>query len=124
MIKATELRIGNKLLYTISGEPLRVGEVTQLYMAEGGGGAIDYHYPLSWAKPISLTPEILEACGFIKFKKNVWRKGQLQWYSHLAYLKNEDTDECYYIPTIVDYLHQLQNLYYALTGEELIYNPK
>ena len=74
--------------------------------------------------PIPITPEILERCGFSQFKSSVWRNGRLQWVGSLVYLKNEDTDECYYIPTIVDYLHQLQNLYFALTNQELKFKTK
>lgn len=64
--------------------------------------------------PIPLTPEILEKAGFVN--KDL---GNLSY--NLAYgdgvcisISFNGTWICY-----LTYLHQLQNLYFALTGEEL-----
>lgn len=71
-------------------------------------------------EPIPLTPEILKKCGFVK-----------KW------LDNGDTIRCWdyelnefhlhvlgddmitFMTRKINYVHQLQNLYFALTGGEL-----
>jgi hypothetical protein len=82
-------------------------------------------------KPIPLTPEILEKCGFEKdadpynWANPDWdiyrikrmsigvKEGMFAWY-------NRSDDDFYssYYPEL-KFLHQLQNLYFSLTGEEL-----
>jgi len=71
--------------------------------------------------PIPLTPEILEKCGFEK-GYDVYSKDSFE----IAYIIN-GFDEVGYVliinkeaeSVIFHYLHQLQNLYFALTGQEL-----
>jgi hypothetical protein len=72
------------------------------------------------ALPIPLTPEILEKCGFLAGADHM--KGQWvfvngaslfpdgQYFTYLDQRRPLST---------VKYLHQLQNLYYRLTGQEL-----
>jgi hypothetical protein len=77
-----------------------------------------------------LTPELLEACGFEKAEYN----GMEQWLSSVIQREQPLTRSrlgimygpvigFYYqtdiMQTKITYLHQLQNLYYALTGTEL-----
>lgn len=72
-------------------------------------------------EPIELTPEILEKCGFVKpahsyigdiFHLSEWDEYPLNWC--VAMNKNNAV-----IILKLKHLHQLQNLYFALTGEEL-----
>lgn len=73
-------------------------------------------------QPIPLTPELLEKCGF--------EDDSPDQFSSAAFLLEKDNDE--YLPLTCDswqpfanrikYLHQLQNLHFALTGEELTIN--
>lgn len=111
MVKANELRIGNYV---------KTDTDTIVPIRGGGINAIETNQ-LS-VKPIPLTPEILEKCGFVKHG-HAWNNGQGNSLHYCA------EDHCLQIavfgPTFVPiafdvyYLHQLQNLYYALTGEEL-----
>ena len=78
--------------------------------------------------PIKLTEEILLKCGFekVKNKIDIFEKKRLRLFigsrgQFLAYLIEEDTTSAHYINSY-EYLHQLQNLYFALTGEELKIN--
>jgi hypothetical protein len=75
--------------------------------------------------PIPLTFEILEKCGF------KWNNNTSQWHigtnpvtmDWLFEIKPIGETFCYqngYF--IITYIHQLQNLYFALTGTELIIN--
>jgi hypothetical protein len=72
--------------------------------------------------PIALTPEILEKCGF-KLLSDFY--GLQHTYGYIAILFENSTlmiedlhDDSVNIKA-PKYLHQLQNLYFALTGEEL-----
>ena len=83
--------------------------------------------PVIWLQdlpPIQLTPEILEKCGFVNLNYG-WTKGDFCLFD-FNYGKGNlnlrlNAAECP-LP-IVKHLHQLQNLYFALTGEELIFKP-
>lgn len=83
---------------------------------------------------IPLTPEILEKCGFEWDKSNsdqfkdAWCEGHNSRFDlwvkdNVFYMKSRYQEESinprqHAMPHI-KYLHQLQNLYYSLTGEEL-----
>lgn len=96
MIKANELRIGNWVM--LAGTYWQIGFAKE----------IDVHH----FEPIELTPEILEK---IKFSGMIFP----------AQLSVSNTGK-YYWGNVVDieikHLHQLQNLYFALTGTELEIN--
>lgn len=109
MIKATELRIGNwvdssnGVLYQINKSHF---ENTDFRIT----------------KPIPLTPEILEKCGFLKNGYNYKESDGI-----IDFFIDKDTSITYYeVGNIVFcniyYLHELQNLYRWLTGEELKVN--
>lgn len=67
-------------------------------------------------KPIPLTPEILEKAGFERIG-NKWKLKNISiglGNSFISCLIGQT-----YIEPNLKHLHQLQNLYFALTGEEL-----
>lgn len=69
--------------------------------------------------PIPITAEILEKCGF---KKDIYGWHKLNGFGFFFY--DTGIKGTYFGITIPSQsLHQLQNIYYALTGEELIYTP-
>ncbi len=108
-MKANELRIGNWVYddeyYKIEGWELG---------ADNADEAFD---------PIPLTPEILEKCGFVK-ESDKWFISSSN--IHLTVFNLREAFSVYIndklIVYAVDCLHQLQNLYFALTGEELQIN--
>jgi len=127
MVKANELRIGNKIkvyndVATVDGVDSTTIYTTGYFDDERLLGNCDCSFET--AQPIPLTPEILEKCGFqlAPQRISIYEKGLLRlWLGHtgcIAYLINKDTRESHYIRDI-QHLHQLQNVYYALTGEEL-----
>jgi hypothetical protein len=71
-------------------------------------------------QPIELTPEILEECGFVLFPwgwvSNVANKRSLRITTNF-YFKREGQS-----PLRIKYVHQLQNLYFSLTEEELVFS--
>ena len=133
MIKANELRIGNYVsvpLYDV----LSIKKVVSIN-EEGidyDNGLDAYHYGLETLIPIPLTPEILKQCNYYQYYSNRVLENTEIW-------KNPDTYICDLRRYIIDdyppyflhertgkieikYLHQFQNLYFALTGEELKVN--
>lgn len=134
MIQANELRIGNWVHYnnghyceiTAIGSRTILGQ--QFFNIDKGNDhpIIDEHI-----NPIPITPEILENAGFkINEDAGNWKHSEMKIWKDKRkmigeedgkfYLYNQCEDDYYswYYPEI-KYVHQLQNLYFALTGEEL-----
>lgn len=73
-------------------------------------------------RPVPLTPEILEKCGAVKVEGEWQFKVAIcaLWISFRFHASH-----CYseiggiYLGGQIKYVHQLQNLYFALTGTEL-----
>jgi hypothetical protein len=134
-MKTSELRIGNFIngIYSNYDENLEIEEnetickVTsldnsdlfdyQIYVESDEGIELFDEF-----EPIPLTEEWLLKFGFKKIGVNFQLKSFCLWYS--SYEKcyvwrfmnvGEDADR----KVCLDYVHQLQNLYFSLTGEEL-----
>lgn len=102
-MKVNELRIGNWVRIRESDTKVQV-EAYMLNLSE-----------LSNCQPIPLTPKILEKRGFASNPyQDRYELGDL----HFEYCGIRNIVWCEKYPHI-KYLHQLQNLYFALTGEEL-----
>ena len=132
MIKANELRIGNlvgKNNYGISDNPVSVSHIEVENIGIGGVnseysyGHFSPKYVLEELSPIPLAEEWLLKFGFAKgYKYTSLETAEFD----LDYdcLKNElyisfgDSPFHTELPHI-KHVHQLQNLYFALTGEEL-----
>ena len=133
-ITAQELRIGN---WVYDGEKKRNCAIEEI---RGESVLLDPSpyagTKLSWLMPIPLTPDVLKKCGFDKYNDGLamdaWASGQnarfdLWFTSGRLYIKSRYEAEhsnldAHYLPHI-RYLHQLQNLYFSLTGTELNYTP-
>jgi len=86
---------------------------------------------LEYLQPIPLTPEILEKCGFENdnvfekmFKylnKSIYDTDKLTFRKEEGFICFDGIKYRTLLKHII-YLHQLQNLYFALTGEELTVN--
>ena len=131
MIDVKELRIGNHLLQKHLKTCDKVLGIKDNYLLTTNDIAPNNWVGLGLYDPIPLTPEVLQKCGFeitydSKFHTS-WDAdilghgeiGYVIWHekkrSNFRYYGEKD------IPC--QYLHQLMNLYFALTGEELIYTP-
>jgi len=146
MVKAQELRIGN-IIEAPNGEWKRVENINENSFNQriDGDGVIGC-YKLELYKGIVLSPEILEKCGFVKnayynHKNNPYipdERKALDYFDYrigtmvlspvglpIEFFEVEycplDIEERTYIAKVF-YLHQLQNLIFALTGEELEVN--
>lgn len=126
MIEAKDLRIGNLVVvphhgiqpvWSILGGP----DKSRIYWSPHNNAQEFLHL----CDPIPLTPQWLERCGFEKrdleeirfdFPKDeffYWRNNELLWNDGLY---DRHTSKPY---KHVLYVHQLQNLFYALTSQEL-----
>jgi hypothetical protein len=131
IMQANELRIGNWVLMQNTMEdyyPMPIEDGCQI----SGGDKYE---------PIPLTPEILEKCGF---ESDAWDEMPDETTSYTLPVFDDRGD--YYASAVLrskypftsvivdaqeykvsrqyNYLHQLQNLYFALTGQELEVNLK
>jgi len=110
-MKANELRIGNLIMK--DGEVFQSTEYTPLIMVRYG----------ERFDPIPLTEEWLLKFGFEKVKV-IWflnHYGFCLWFDGndwcVMYNAMKNNIVCY-----LKHVHQLQNLYFILTGEELTFN--
>ena len=86
----------------------------------------DFNFREDFFIPIPLTDEWLLKFGFkyVESYDNYKVKAGDYWNSVKFYegewcYNNDDSDSGCYFLTTIKYVHQLQNLYFALTGEEL-----
>lgn len=120
MIQSNELRIGNLLQDKVSKTELKVIELTEKNIVTY---VIDRSmFPLKdgWGiEPIQLTEEWLLNFGF---ERQPWGlvKGGLLFKDNIKHPCEELTLEIGNgFRVTAQYVHQLQNIYFALTGEEL-----
>ncbi|MCE3278008.1 MAG: hypothetical protein K0S44_199 [Bacteroidetes bacterium] len=127
MIKLNELRLGNYVqpdkdhLNQFHG----VGLVTLIQEEKF---TVSNHYPGKWFEPISITEEWLVKFGFKQDQDCVLGLYPIKYFDDLTawrtkchFAVSSFGDDPYYdldVPNI-KFVHQLQNLYYALTGNEL-----
>lgn len=121
MIQANSLRIGNWVSFKglWQGTVREVG-TSGVILIEGNDGIFDDEN----IQPIPITEQVLFACGFGRQDKipiGYWKE-----LPHYTVGKFEIFQEGDYkfAPTLpIRFLHQLQNLYFALTQTELNYKP-
>lgn len=145
MLHAKELRFGNKV-FNKKGEVITVQQihshsivydtainVSRRHLSRASG-FYDVAYTtevlevvkeaaMQEIEPISLTPKVLESCGFRNFVRDEW----ILTYgnTHTDFEFREDGLRLRHNTTArvpIKYLHQLQNFFYAIAGEELEVN--
>lgn len=147
MIIETEFRLGNLIYY--GGELGIIAELKTYGNNKIGVRTFDFDNYVSFGKeikPIKLTPELLEKCGFEKrfIKDNICYclpylrpSGKKPLHDIVlvdfgtvdnnlkniyAFAIKEYDRDIQFAVTYIKHLHQLQNLYFTLTGKELIIN--
>lgn len=119
MIEVKELRIGNYVQpKNNSGKEATIGTVfaigSYLVSVNGNNNQYDYHQ----IEPVQITEDILSKCKFVK----------REWDDTVVYYNPLMGLDAYFrlnrvgYDVEVKYLHQLQNLYFDLTGKELEVN--
>lgn len=131
-MNANELRIGNLIVRNYDEKHQEIDKITgyDLWHSEKIN---EINHFIEWKviEPIPLTEEWLLKFGFKKDDKSFWKHwlnyyleltnfGAEYWYPIYAEVPElSGNDEQRIHLTCIQYVHQLQNLYFALTGEEL-----
>ena len=131
MLKANELRIGNFIKFHNHLETEKVITVNARFFSSLAGGRsleeMKSDEELSnYYSGIPLTLEILEKCGWGKSDEheigtNMLNENNdgLYFDYHFKRFRMDFGDNSDIRMPHIQYLHQLQNLYYSLTGDEL-----
>ena len=112
-MKASELRIGNLVLIENEVHKLRIRDI--------------YHIEHSSLKvePVPLTEEWLVKFGFKK-QPNLFYDNEVeyakQWENHEVVIGHNMELYNGIFSRIIKHVHELQNIYFALTGEELTHD--
>ncbi len=112
-MKPTELRLGNWIYVRTNGDYEKVNNIHDNF-----GGFVD---------GIELTKELIKQSGFLETKPNseeYFKDDETQFRKMLRIKKHPVNDGFMiigkdFILCTLKYLHELQNLYYLLTGVEL-----
>ena len=132
MIKSNELRIGNKILY--GNLPVTVYSVSMNGDIWSCGNTAPARLTnVDDIKPIPLTAELLTQCKFKRDEREDWGGDIFYvWYNNFdihedwdgknymfaVYVKGEERS--FKSGYVINYLHELQNLYFAITKQELV----
>ena len=109
-MKAQELRIGN---YVFSKETQKHQMIVGVTLENPFIDAITFDYTTyNEIEPIPLTEKWLKNLGFKKGRKGFWFQGGVEY-------NPKKFDLSFFGYVEIKYVNQLQNLYFALTGEEL-----
>ena len=120
MINVNELKVGNWVNVGNVDIPRQI-ETIGIHSVTLIGNTGDY--AIETFDPIELTPEILVKCGFDEWSDGHWKtRSSLNkngWSKEFNYYQPYSNLSTYCGNVGIKYLHQLQNLYFSLTGEEL-----
>lgn len=130
-MKINELRIGNWYRSVKFGVPVRC-DLSDLYnLCAMGYGAIDDPPISEMFEPIPIDIEWLAKFGFLKRSRRSANYYLGGWYGvfYVRRIKGQTLIKSHgYSDSVtlcdIKYVHQLQNLYFALTNEELTIKPK
>jgi len=125
-MKTSELRIGNRLLH--NGQEITVQSIFEdsINLDITGNWEVVHSIPIDQCEPILLTELHLQKIGFKRqFVSPDLERWSQSGFSLHGYSNKEEGLHFwlgYYINSKnkdIEYLHQLQNLYQSVTGEEL-----
>lgn len=136
MIQANELRIGNLVVFNTNSKPFPITADGILEIHKLGNTEMPFNY-----EPVPLTEGWLLKAGFAP--RNEHRGiGAIYDYGHkgheddwkfsksVSFIHDKNDENDIYLHFLqhqtalkIKYLHQLQNLYFSLTGEELTITP-
>jgi len=128
MIQANELRLGNLLSFFNGIEPEKIITINARFFSSLAGGRPSIElkndeYISGYYRPIPLTEEWMNKLGFIGIA-NGFIGGNNWWCGRISSNFNDGKVKvwitgCDINLSHIQYVHQLQNLYFALTGKEL-----
>jgi hypothetical protein len=124
MLRVTELRPGNWLIDNADGNLCTIVTTTPVLIVERFQD-LRYECSIGQLQPIFLSTDLITACGFHLGDNNNYEREASP--GRAVYLSFRDAVSLeVWIPNTepvaVEYVHQLQNLYYNLTGQLLNIN--
>jgi hypothetical protein len=127
-MKAKDFRIGNLVQIDYDDRVFEMHTIADTYptlnTSEFGIGVVEWYN----IKPIKITEEWLLIFGFEKLIKNSFKIEKTNFTIYInpvtgvCWISNKNQKGIAVIPVTFMYVHELQNLYYALTKEELKIN--
>ena len=119
-MNAKNFRVGNYYLENGVVEKITPIVIEQIFESE----------ERKWFEPIKTSKENLLKLGFVKFKSNIYwfskhiKNGIKLSVSEIGYVEIEDIDGTVIeLSQICEYIHQVQNLFFLLSGgEELTFS--
>lgn len=119
MIDVKTLRIGSHVC--VGGKHVRICGITKRKVGyhENGKPCEHLRYArLNEVEPIPITPELLEKIGFGYRDNTYWE----HWFLGSFDIEREDVSSCFNFSGDIrlEFLHELENLYYTTYGKELI----
>ena len=124
-MKASELRIGNYILYKGEVTAVLPWHISAQYEAEEH--VIAGRRPHFKADPIPLTQDAFDKLPFDFVNGDYKHEQNTMFFSGSLsdlWLGDSSVYSEFHVPKTPEYLHQLQNLYFFLTGQELTYNTE
>jgi len=132
MIQSNELRSGNLIIGTYENEDDNLIHETictfkfyncydNYYNVESKDGIEEF----TSFKPIPITEEILLKCGFVQCENEFWYQKNIISISPSVgtyEIQGSKLSLSVMRENPIRYLHQLQNLYFSLTNEDLTFN--
>ena len=133
MVHIKDLRIGNYVKCAVSNDAglYKIEQLDGWMLIIGLSGVRrGEYYTERKIKPIKLTSKVLLCCGFVE--DEIWGYShthlKCRWITQkltgaeieTPFLRFDSTGKPPFIKTDVYFVHQLQNLYFALTSEELM----
>lgn len=129
MIKPNEIRIGNYVTYYANETPFKIKTIVSENDDWSGGGFVEcsnnHRIGLGGLKPIPLTEQWLLDFGFHKNSNSELSLDVISFLNLKCYLNlSESFGDISHELEHIKSVHQLQNLYFALTGKELTINAE
>ncbi len=133
MLKAKELRLGNYVkritlspdnddkeedVLVVNSSTIKILENNEVN-GNYGGMLSNYQGYGVYAQPIPLTKELLLKFGFKPLDNKNWYLGKIKVWSGATGIYHQFTTTDDIDDVLLKYVHQLQNLYFAIIGEEL-----
>lgn len=123
-----ELRIGNLVTTKFSNEILTIKYISSQTVKDGeyisAGISAEKSYMKDHLEPIPLTTEWIERFGFEKIQSYTFACCYAFVGHKLIKLQDNTFTISHYTKCVIKHVHQLQNLYFALTVEELTLKEK
>ena len=126
-LSAKDLRIGNYVyVFSVIGKVVEIKKNQILVLSDSlvNKKIVEYNYEIGFINSIPITNDLLFKAG-AKYINEYW----YEFYTY-GIIKHKSFIEFYscvkgdYICNSVKYLHELQNLYFALTGEDLVFSTE